>query len=216
MAQPPIGGPNGLNSHIKTPLPDALHFRRGIQNMRVRDFELEIPIPALKSDPTKPDYSVVQRAWWDAIIAHYGDAKAPLRIALELRIMGDSGMLMAPQRGNGFGTASIEVVSSMAAAADGSWGGYAQTVADRWMALADAAGGRLNVRPHWAKEWDGMNVKVGADRVPMRTYLKTVSYKDQIPEFRSRIGEIGAGQGWTVAEVRERFGNEMLDYMVFQ
>ena len=76
-----------------------------------------------------------------------------MRIALELRIMGGSEMVMAPQRGNRFGTASIEVVSSMAAADDGSWGRYSQRVSDRWMALHDPNGKKLDVRPHWAKEW---------------------------------------------------------------
>lgn len=74
---------------IKTALPNALHFRRGvcsplplpppllegkvlmdfpqIQNMRVRDLEFQIPIPASKDDPTKPDFEVVRKAWWDVI-----------------------------------------------------------------------------------------------------------------------------------------------------
>ena len=49
---------------IVAPVSEALHFRRGIQNMRVYDTEWEIPIPPLKSDPSKPDYSVIQKAWW--------------------------------------------------------------------------------------------------------------------------------------------------------
>lgn len=150
MAQPPNGP---FNRHIRTFLPDALHFRRGAQNMRVTDLELEVPIPASKSDPTKPDYSIVQQAWWDAIIEAYADSAAPMRLAVEMRIMGDSKMIMAPQNGNKFGTASIEVVTSMSAVADGSWGRYAQKVADKWMALKDANGVKLKVRPHWAKEW---------------------------------------------------------------
>jgi len=121
--------------------------------MRVTNFELEVPIPASKSDPTKPDYSVVQQAWWDAIIESYADPAGPMRIALEMRIMGNSEMIMAPQNGNKFGTASIEVASSMSAMADGSWGPYVQKVADRWVALKDANGAKLKVRPHWAKEW---------------------------------------------------------------
>lgn len=35
------------NTTIKTWLPDALHFRRAIQNTRVRDIELEIPVRIL-------------------------------------------------------------------------------------------------------------------------------------------------------------------------
>jgi hypothetical protein len=36
--------PNEKTKTIQTWLPDALHFRRGIQNTRVRDIEVEIPV----------------------------------------------------------------------------------------------------------------------------------------------------------------------------
>ena len=49
---------------IVAPVSEALHFRRGIQNMRVNDTEWEIPIPGIRGDPSKPDYSVIQKAWW--------------------------------------------------------------------------------------------------------------------------------------------------------
>ena len=146
--------PNGpLNSQIKTHLINTLHFRRGIQNFRVRDMELQIPIPPLESDPTKPDWTIVQRAWWDAIDAVYKDPKAPMRMALEMRIMGDSDLIMAAQTNNTFGTVSIEVLTTMAAAAEGVWEPFAQKVADRWMDYTGPDGAYLNTRPHWAKEW---------------------------------------------------------------
>ena len=37
--------------------------------MRVLDMEFEIPIPA-KSDGN-PDWSICQRAWWDAVVTVY-------------------------------------------------------------------------------------------------------------------------------------------------
>ena len=79
----------GDKKPIKAWLPDALHFQRAIQNTRVRDMEIEIPIPHLTNDPSKPDFSIIQRAWWDAIITAYehGD-KCPQRMPLELRITG--------------------------------------------------------------------------------------------------------------------------------
>lgn len=46
MALPPFDVPidgNNLET-IKTWLPDALHFQRAIQNIRVRDMEVEIPV----------------------------------------------------------------------------------------------------------------------------------------------------------------------------
>jgi hypothetical protein len=72
---------------------------------------------------------------------------------MELRIMGDSHLLMAPQRGNTHGTASIEVLSIPDAVSDDEWAPFLQRVADTWMSYRDSAGALLNVRPHWAKEW---------------------------------------------------------------
>lgn len=139
---------------IKTYLPDGLHFFRGIQNCRVRDMEFEIPLPALKSDPSKPDLSIVQRAWWDVIKLVYAEAKdgrSPMRLTLELRIMGGSNMIMAPQHRNDYGTASIEVLTVPNAVPE-EWEQFKQKVADIWMGY-EVDGAKLNARPHWAKEW---------------------------------------------------------------
>jgi hypothetical protein len=141
-----------IGADIKTYLPDGLHFRRGVKNMRVRDMELEIPIPPRADDPSKPDWEVVQKAWWDAIDAVYNDSTAPMRTALEMRIMAGSDVIMAPQKGNSFGTASIEVLTTMSAVAEGVWTPFEQEVADRWMSY-EYDGELLNTRPHWAKEW---------------------------------------------------------------
>ncbi len=76
MALLPDGGT------VVTPLIDALHFRRGIQNMRVLDMEWEIPIPGRADDPSKPDWSICQDAWW-AVIGEVcrleRQEKAPMR-----------------------------------------------------------------------------------------------------------------------------------------
>lgn len=136
----------------KTYLPDGLHFRRGVQNMRVRDMELQIPIPARADDATKADWGVVQKAWWDAIQAVYEDPTAPMRIALEMRITGASDMIMAAQTNNSFGTASIEILTTMPAVAEDVWEPFAQKITDLWTSY-QANGQLLNVRPHWAKEW---------------------------------------------------------------
>ena len=46
MALPPFDVPiyGKTFETIKTWLPDALHFQRAIQNIRVRDLEVEIPV----------------------------------------------------------------------------------------------------------------------------------------------------------------------------
>ncbi|KAK8034257.1 hypothetical protein PG993_009252 [Apiospora rasikravindrae] len=202
---------------IITPLPNALHFQRGIQNMRVRDIEFQIPIPARADDPERPDFTVVKRAWWDAIRLVYEfyerDGSAPMRLTLEMRIMGGSDVLLAPQHGNGpWGTASIEVLTVPDADHDDEWAGYVQRMADIWMSYTDRHGAKLNVRPHWAKEWDGFQLG-GMDA---RKFLKTVAYKDQIPKFREALAEIGKGQGWTLEELKNRFSNELWDELIFE
>lgn len=202
---------------IVTPLPNALHFQRGIQNMRVRDIEFQIPIPGRADDPRRPDFGVVKRAWWDAIRLVYDDyerdGSAPMRVTLEMRIMGGSDVLMAPQHGNApWGTASIEVLTIPDADKDGEWAGFVQRVTDKWISYTDNDGAKLNVRPHWAKEWDGYQMG-GMDA---RQYLKTVAYKDQIPKFRSALAAIGEGQGWTLGELKNRFSNELWDELVFE
>lgn len=118
--------------------------------MRVRDIELQIPITIENGEP---NWTVVQQAWWDAIALVYADVRAPMRIALEMRIMGGSDVTLAPQEGN-WGTASIEVLTTMAAADQpGLWENFVQKIIDKWMNLEDSSGVKLNVRPHWAKEW---------------------------------------------------------------
>lgn len=46
--------------------------------------------------------------------------------------------------------------------------------------------------------------------------MKTVSYKDEIVEFKKILSKIGGVQGWTLDDVRERFSNPLLDYIYFE
>ncbi|RPA80545.1 FAD-binding domain-containing protein [Ascobolus immersus RN42] len=198
----------GIGDEIHTYLIDALHFRRGVQNMRVRDIELQIPIPLDKAGD--PMWEIVQRAWWDAISLTYADKRAPMRIAVEMRIMSGSDIVLAPQRGN-WGTASIEVLTTMPAADEGIWDQYAQKVVDKWTSYKDANGKLLNVRPHWAKEWDTYTIH-GQN---WRQYAKNVSFKDAIPEFKRLLAEIGEEQGWTLEDLQKRFSVGLLDEVIF-
>lgn len=194
---------------IVTPVIDALHFRRGIQNMRVLDMELEIPIPALADDPTKPDWSVCQKAWWAVLTNIYGRTDpydAPMRITLEMRIMADSGVTMAPQFGNQFGTCALEVLTNLNVTQE-EWLAFMQEMADAWDSYTDAGGNRLNVRPHWAKQWQGLKFR-GTDVVQ---YLKEVAYKDRLPEFGSRLQAIAQAGGYTLADIQRMFSNPLLD-----
>jgi hypothetical protein len=209
-ALPPTLGEDDTPSY-KTSMMNALHFRRGIQNMRVRDMEFQIPLQPRADDPTKPDFTIVQRAWWDVIKLVYAEdesGESPMRLTLELRIMGGSDVVMAPQRGNMLGTASIEVLTAPDAVTDGEWFRFCQKVADLWMSYGD----QINVRPHWAKEWQGVQMR-GVDA---KQYLKTIAYKDQIAEFKTLLDKIGEKHGWTLDELKDRFSNELWDTIIFE
>ena len=133
---------------IKTQLPNAQHFRRDDHNMPVRDMEWEIPIPA-KAGTDDPNWDVVRKAWWQVIDLVYSEVDSPMRLTMELRILKNSNVLMAPIRGNKFGTASIEVLTLLDAVSDDEWGPFVKKVTEGWMELGE--NGR--VRPHWGKEW---------------------------------------------------------------
>jgi len=51
--------------------------------------------------------------------------------------------------------------------------------------------------------------------LPARKYLKTVAYKDQIPQFKAVLADIGKSQGWGLDDLKARFSNELWDEMVF-
>ena len=73
-----------------------------------------------------------------------------MRMPLEMRIMGGSDVIMAPQRGNTMGTCSIEVLTLQNC--KDIWQPFAQDVLDKWMGYKHE-GKFLRTRPHWAKEW---------------------------------------------------------------
>lgn len=212
-ALPPTTFDTKKDNTIRTMIPNALHFRRDDQNMRVRDMEFEIPIPALAGTTDKPDWSIVRRAWWDVIELVYSETDSPLRLCMELRIMRDSHVLMAPQRGNGkLGTASIEVLTLPDAVTDGEWSGFVQKVCDKWMGTKEKPLNG-NVRPHWGKEWSVSGMKMrGLDP---KQYLRDQAYKDQIPKFKEILGQIGQQQGWTVEDLKKRFSNKLWDEVIF-
>lgn len=186
---------------IVTPVIDALHFRRGIQNMRVLDTELEIPLPPSAADPTKPDFSIAQQAWWDAISIFYSQDpdKQPMRIALEMRIMGGSNVTLAPQYGNSLGTCSIEVLTPTNVDAS-DWAGYMQQIADKWTSYG------ARVRPHWAKQWPATMYGV-----PTPQYLSDTAYAAQLPKFKADLQAIATAGGFTLQQVQQLFTNATIN-----
>ena len=183
--------------------------------MRVRDMEFQIPVPKLPNSD-KPDFTVIQKAWWDVINIVYDVAEkdTPMRLTLELRIMGGSSLHMAPQAGNNI-TASIEVLTIPDADRHGEWANFMQRVSDKWMQYKDNNNVLLNTRPHWAKDWTGIALGPEKEKLPIQEYLRTISYRDAIVEFKKTLGEIGEVQGWGLDDIRARFSNELWDKMLF-
>ena len=114
--------------------------------------EMQIPIPSLEDG--SPDWSIVSRAWWDAVDLIQKSAEKDVfavDMALELRIMGGSDVLMAPQYGNKHGTLSIEPVSTRIVHKE-IWEDFKEELAKVWMSYKDFDGSLLLSRVHWAKE----------------------------------------------------------------
>ncbi|PVF94943.1 hypothetical protein CPB86DRAFT_712145 [Serendipita vermifera] len=187
---------------------EALHFRRGIQNFRCLDTEWEIPIPSVNGDR---DYEMIQRAWWDGISAMYEKQKdAPVRVALEMRLMGGSDVILSPQYGNQFGTVSIEVLTHSGTPPK-VWADFKQYIADKWTSYTDQDGKPLLARPHWAKEWSGLKVHGG----PIEEYMRNVAYRSAFADFRQVFTGIVERRGSSVAETLKIFGNDTMTNLIF-
>ena len=114
--------------------------------------EMQIPIPSLEDG--SPDWSIVSRAWWDAVdLIQKSEERGVFAVdmALELRIMGGSDVLMAPQFGNKHGTLAIEPVSTRIVHKE-IWEDFKEELAKVWMSYKDFDGSLLLSRIHWAKE----------------------------------------------------------------
>ena len=148
--------------------------------------------------------------------------------------MGGSDVIMAPQRGNALGTCSIEVLtldevevpernmptnggakSATPIPADHRthrerWHDFAQEMLDKWLSYRDDNGELLKTRPHWAKEWSAFKIdgQCWAER------LREVSYKDEIAEFKCILARLGQRDGWTLADLKARFSNDLLDKLI--
>jgi len=111
---------------------------------------------------------------------------------------------MAPQNGN-LATCSIEVLTTLITP-EGEWVAFMQDIADLWTSYSDAEGVPLNVRPHWAKQWQDVRLQ----RRPAVEQLRDVAYADRIPEFRAALQKIAAEGGSPPAALR-LFSNPLLD-----
>ena len=171
-----------------------------------------MPLVAKPGQPGKIDFSIVQRAWWDAILKVYQPKNlknCPMQMPLQMRIMG-SEIVMAPHKYNTLGTCSIEVLT-LHSASD-MWQDFAQQIIDTWMTYKDPnTGKKLNIMPHWAKKWKSFTV----DGKSWAEKLKKESYAKEIFEFKSLLKTIGAEHNWTLSDLKKRFSNDFFDEFYF-
>ncbi|KAE9405790.1 hypothetical protein BT96DRAFT_915773 [Gymnopus androsaceus JB14] len=166
-------------------MPDVPEEKNAILYLCQRGWE--ILIPAVKGGMTR-DYSIIQRVWWDGITAFYKNLDTcPMHVTLEMRITGSSDVLLVPQRHNDLGTCSIE------------------------SSYTDANGKPLNIRPHWAKEWQGLKVR-GKDVIQ---YLREEAYVEELEEFVDILSRITSERGSSLDETRKRFSNPLLEQLIF-
>ncbi len=200
-----------LSTHPRTlPLPEALHFQRGIRHIHVRDVEIEIPI-SLNQDG-QPDWTICQKAWWDAIFVIYRHLEEtgtlPVNLTLEMRIMGGSDITMAAQQGNPC-TCSIEVLSTMVVPHD-EWKALVEQIIGRWITYKDAQDKPLAIRTHWAKEWHGLQF----NGIDANDFVRN-TYQEAIPKFKHQLAGIAAAGGYTLDDMRKRFSNSLWDDIFF-
>ncbi|KAJ3065063.1 hypothetical protein HDU98_011539 [Podochytrium sp. JEL0797] len=201
-------------------LHDALHFTRGINNLRVNDMEFEVRIPESKTEPGKPDWTLCSRLWWAAIDLVEALPNAPVRVAVEMRITGTSGVVLAPQRGNTFGTCSIEILTTKHTVTGEEWADCKQKVFEAWTKVAHEYG--VVLLPHFAKEWSGLKVKEGGQEVKFEQHLRDALMPERLQEFRTTLDKIGArvereqGVGFTAQSSVDKFSNEFLRWFLLR
>ena len=142
----------------------------------------------------------------------YARKDAPVRVALEMRLTGGSNVLLAPQRGNP-ATASIEVLTTLITPKD-DWATFMQVVADKWTSYGDVRGANGKIvrpRPHWAKQYAGLQVH----GKPIEQYFKEDAYPEAFQEFRTVFEGIVKARGSTVEETLARFGNGLMERLIW-
>jgi len=156
---------------------NALHFRRGIHNLRVHDVEALIEIP---EENGKADLTFVRELWWTAVnqIREAKDSGSyPVRVALEMRLMGGSQTLLAGQYGNKY-TCAIEILSFIENVDE--FLSFTEQLVDSWYQLATER--NVQFRIHWAKQWTKVNQQDYID------YLKQY-FSDELGSFKSQVPE---------------------------
>ena len=192
---------------LTTSLVEALHFRRGFHYIAVREMEMEIPIPSTVDG--EPDWSIVSRAWWDAVdLIEKSEAEGVFAVdmALELRIMGGSNVLMAPQYGNKHGTLAIEPVSTRIVHKE-IWEDFKEKLAKVWMSYKDFDGTPLLSRVHWAKE-SPRSITIDGAKQDTVEYWHNI-YQDNMDKLFTILDSLN--DNISVQDIFNLFSNKYLD-----
>ena len=173
--------------------------------------EWSIALPPRPGHETKPDWTVAQKAWWDAILLMEANPGV-IRITLEMRIVGGSSVLLAPQRGNDLGTVVIEVLTTLNTPTN-DWVEFCQKLVKKWLHYTDASTGKpLRARPHWSKQWEYLMLPDDSGKlITAPEWFRKVAYKDEIPLFLNALQKVGEGAEFTVDDLRARFANRRLE-----
>jgi hypothetical protein len=185
--------------------------------MQFYDMEWFLRIPPKKTptattseSPAQRDWTITQKAWWDGILL-MEENPSVIRIALEMRIMSGSDILLAPQRGNTLGTTCIEYITTFNTPLD-DWVDMCQKISDKWSSYKDpTTGNRLHARPHWAKQWSFLSLPDDKGLPLIGTQWARTVYKKEISLFMDALNKIGQAGGFTVDDLRARFGNKYVD-----
>jgi hypothetical protein len=168
-------------------------------------FQLNIPIP--DDGEGNPDWTIIQKAWWDCqdlIKSYEAQDLYPMDYAMEMRLLSDSDMLLAPYYGNKHGTVSVEICSSALVPKD-VWEDFKVDLATVWSKYKDHKDQPLKMRPHWAKE---LPLSVGGQDIT--EYLRQV-YSDQMGPFVTTFNNILIQNGGNLTDTKMRFSTKYLD-----
>jgi len=193
-----------------TPVSEAIHFQRGLHYLIVQDMEMEIPVPSLPDGKT-PDWSILSRAWWDAVDLIEESAEEGLYacdLTLEGRVMAGSDVLMAPQFGNKHGTVSIEVLSTRIVPKK-TWEDFKVKLAKVWMSYTDHDGTPLHGRVHWAKEMPS-EVTFQGESLPIVEYDHKV-YAQNMENFFKTLSNLT--ESVSIGDISRLFSNHWLDLL---
>lgn len=156
-----------------------------------------------------PDWSIVSQAWWDAvdlIEKSEKDGVFAVDMALELRVMGGSNVLMAPQFGNKHGTLAIEPVSTRIVHKE-VWEDFKEELAKVWMNYKDYDGTPLLSRVHWAKE-SPRSVTIDGVKHDTIEYWQKI-YGQNMTQFFTILDSLS--EDVSIQDIFNLFSNKYLD-----